>query len=249
MSPLDAAAVTALNEQQLATARGRILYDPSRVRKPAPELFSVDFWRARDAVREMRGGRGSVACIEADGERWVLRHYRRGGLVARIARDSYVWVGADRTRAFAEWRLLAELYRRGLPVPRPVAAQYVRRGVLYRADLITEQLVGVSTLADAITGQALSADRWQAIGRTIAAFHRHGVQHADLNAHNILVGEASVHLLDFDRGRIRQRGDWEHEVIERLHRSLRKIAAERGDVAFGERQWRWLCEGLEVNSD
>ena len=239
--------MTALNEQHLATACGGILYDPSRVRKPAAELFSIDFWRARGAVREKQGGRGSVAFIETDGQQWVLRHYRRGGFMAHISLDRYLWLGAARTRSFAEWRLLAELHRRGLPVPRPIAAQYVRNGLLYRADLITEQLNGVSTLADAMTSQVLPAERWQAIGRTVAAFHRLGVQHADLNAHNILVSAASVYVLDFDRGRMRARGAWENDVLARLHRSLHKIATERGDVSFGEREWRWLCEGLEGN--
>ena len=47
----------------------------------------------------------------------VLRHYRRGGLVAPLLGDKYVWNGRTRSRGFAEFALLAELARRGLPVP------------------------------------------------------------------------------------------------------------------------------------
>jgi 3-deoxy-D-manno-octulosonic acid kinase len=55
-------------------------------------------------------------------------------------------------------------------------------------------------------------------------FHEHGVQHADLNAHNVLLGrDGGVHLLDFDRGRLRERGAWEDTVLARLHRSLVKV--------------------------
>src|SRR4029453_11025308 len=64
--------------------------------------------------------------------RWVLRHYRRGGLIAKLSQDSYLWTGAARTRSFAEWRLLAELRRRGLRVPAPIAARYVRGLFTYR---------------------------------------------------------------------------------------------------------------------
>ena len=162
--------------------------------------------------------------------------------MAKLSQDSYLWSGAKRTRSFAEWRLLAELRRRGLPVPAPIAAHYVRGLLTYRADLITELLPGTRTLADVITGHDLSEAGWRAVGSTIAAFHREGVHHADLNASNILLGEheTNVYWLDFDRGRIEARGPWEQVVIARLRRSLEKIKGQRADVRFGEREWQWL---------
>lgn len=165
--------------------------------------------------------------------------------MAKLARDRYWWLGAQRTRSFAEWRLLKELRRRNLPVPAPVAARYVRGILTYRADLITEQLPSTRTLSDAITGSALPQESWRAVGKTIAAFHAQGVHHADLNAGNILLSTVTpdVYLLDFDRGRLRERGSWEIEVLERLHRSLSKIAQARQGVQFGEREWVWLKEG------
>ncbi len=183
---------------------------------------------------------------EAGGTRWVLRHYRRGGFMAKLSRDSYVWSGARRTRSFAEFRLLAELRRRGLPVPAPVAAHYARGLFTYRADLVTELLPGTRTLADSITGCDLAESGWIAVGRTIASFHREGVHHADLNANNILLGAngGDVYLLDFDRGRIEQRGAWEQVVVARLRRSLEKIKGQREDVRFGEREWGWLAGAL-----
>jgi 3-deoxy-D-manno-octulosonic acid kinase len=225
---------------------GGILYDASRLRKPAAELFDTAYWRAQGGLQEVAGGRASVAIITAGAERWVLRHYRRGGFVARISRDSYFWLGESRTRSFAEWRLLAELRRRGLPVPAPIAARYVRGLLTYRADLITEHLPDSRTLADAITGTQLPREQWSAVGRTLAAFHREGVHHADLNAHNIMIEHAvapRVFLLDFDRGRIEPRGSWEQDVLARLRRSLEKIKAQRGTVAFGQEQWDWLVAG------
>ncbi len=172
-----------------------------------------------------------------------MRHYRRGGLIAKLSQDSYLWAGAARTRSFAEWRLLAELRRRGLPVPALIAARYVRGLFTYRADLITELLPGTRTLTDTITGRDLSEAGWRAVGRTVGAFHREGVHHADLNANNIL-------LADRFRPRFmcstsiaagsKSRGAWEQAVLARLRRSLEKIKGQRADVRFGEQQWQWL---------
>jgi 3-deoxy-D-manno-octulosonic acid kinase len=233
----------AVQEGLLRVAGGGILYDASRLRKPGAELFDVEHWRTQGALQEMSGGRASIAIVGSGAQRWVLRHYRRGGFIARLSHDRYLWLGESRTRSFAEWRLLAELRRRGLPVPAPVAARYVRGALTYRADLITEHLANTRTLADAITGAQLPHESWAAVGRTIARFHGEGVHHADLNAHNILLdqtGAQNVYLLDFDRGQIRNRGAWEQDVLARLRRSLEKIKAQRRQVTFGDEQWGWL---------
>lgn len=237
-----------IQEGLLRVAGGGILYDASRLRKPAAEVFETGYWQEQGGLQEIVGGRASVAIVTAGEDRWVLRHYRRGGLIARFSRDRYFWLGEARTRSFAEWRLLAELRRRGLPVPAPVAARYVRGALTYTADLITEHLPDCRTLADAITAAQLPAEQWSMIGRTIAAFHREGVHHADLNAHNIMVEHAvapRVYLLDFDRGRIEARGAWEQGVLARLRRSLEKVRAQRPDARFGHEEWRWLKDGYE----
>jgi 3-deoxy-D-manno-octulosonic acid kinase len=241
-----------IQERFLRVAGGGILYDASRLRKPGAELFDVEYWRSKGALEQLAGGRGSVAIVSAGDQRWVLRHYRRGGWIAKLSRDRYFWLGKARTRSFAEWRLLAELRRRGLPVPAPVGARYVRGMLTYQADLLTAHLADSRTLADAITGAALPQEHWAMVGQTIAAFHAEGVHHADLNAHNILLDSVadapagampSAYLLDFDRGRIRSRGAWENDVLARLRRSLEKIRSQRSDVRFGDVEWGWLMEG------
>jgi 3-deoxy-D-manno-octulosonic acid kinase len=238
--------VSAGPETLAPTARGAMLYDASRCGQPDERLFTRDHWRSRGALEETAGGRGTVAFIR-DGERhWVLRHYRRGGLVASLLGDLYLWKGADRTRAFREWRLLRELCAAGLPVPQPVAACYERHGLFYRADLITAELPTRRTLTHALSAAPLDAATWRAVGACIARLHAHGVHHADLNAHNLLLGDdGQVYVLDFDRGRRRPRGAWEQAVLDRLRRSLRKVTAGMPPGRFDDEAWQALRAGFK----
>lgn len=224
-----------------------MLYDASRSSQPDPRIFDRDHWRARGGLEEAAGGRGTVAFL-CDGERrWVLRHYRRGGLVARLLDDTYLYTGAGRTRSFREFRLLRQLRAWQLPVPDPVAARYVRRGLLYKADLITAELPTRRTLAQALSAAPLAAASWRAVGACIARLHERGVHHADLNAHNILLGEGgAVYVLDFDRGRVRARGAWEQAVLERLRRSLAKVSAPLPADRFDDSAWGQLTAGCEA---
>jgi len=222
-----------------------MLYDALRCGQPDERIFERQCWLARGGLEETAGGRGTVAFVRNGGQRWVLRHYRRGGLVARLLGDAYFWTGPDRTRAFREWRLLRELRAAELPVPAPVAARYQRRGLFYRADLITEELPTRLTLARTLASAPLDAAAWRAVGACIGRLHARGVHHADLNAHNLLFDDGgNVYVLDFDRGRIRPRGRWEQAVLERLQRSLRKVTAGLPPDRFDDAAWQSLLLGL-----
>jgi 3-deoxy-D-manno-octulosonic acid kinase len=213
---------------------GAILYDRALGADPGI-LFDRQALAAKQALVDARGGRGSVAYIRRDGREFVLRRYLRGGVPARIARDRYLWLGEDRTRPFREFRLLAALLQLGLPVPRPVAARYLRTGLTYRGDLVTERLPGAESLAERwLVGRTQDAD-WREAGRCIRRFHDAGVQHADLNANNIMLDEGgNAWLLDFDRGRLRKSGRWRERSLKRLGRSLEKLSR----VASLDDDWR-----------
>ena len=59
----------------------------------------------------------------------------------------------------------------------------------------------------------------------LARFHRAGLDHADLNAHNILLDAAgNPWLIDFDRSRRRADGSWRQSNLDRLARSLAKLS-------------------------
>ena len=196
-------------------------------------------------------GRGQVWFLAARSaaagtEQWVLRHYRRGGLAARVSADHYLWAGEARTRCFAELTILDYLVGRGLDVPAPVAASYRRAGLLYRADLLTVAIPGVTTLAAlcaAAGGAGIEPGVALAVGRSVRRLHDEGVWHADLNAHNVLLdAQQRAWLIDFDRARLRPAGAWAAQNLARLRRSLDKVHAVRG-AALPESTWRSIQAG------
>jgi 3-deoxy-D-manno-octulosonic acid kinase len=221
-----------------------ILYDGSLVNHMRAEWFDPATWPDAPAAPGYSGGRGATLFIECEGQQWVLRHYHRGGRIARLAGDGFIWLGEKRNRAFAEWRLLARIRAAGLPAPRPVAARYVRRGMLYRADLITVRIPGVVPLSTRLATRGADAGTWRAVGACVGRFHAAGVRHADLTAHNLQIdADDRVFLLDFDRGRIMPRpGTWQRRNLDRLHRSLTKVSGD-GTIRFTAGDWAALEEG------
>jgi 3-deoxy-D-manno-octulosonic acid kinase len=234
--------------RRIATASGAILADAAclggLLDSAGEALFDPQFWAARSQLSAVNAGRGAAWFIESSAHRWVLRHYRRGGLIARLSDDRYPWSGEARVRAFAEYRLLAALAERGLPVPKPVAARYRRTGFLYRCDLITRRIENATPMSSMLGSRALSADTWRAVGAAIARLHRAGVDHADLNAHNILLdGRGAVSVIDFDRGRVRAPGAWTTRNLGRLKRSLTKLSRDLPAERFSPGDWECLLAG------
>jgi len=226
-----------------------MLYDASRAGNLSADWFEPRYWAARRELDGRARGRGEVLYIKcADGQRYVLRHYRRGGLMAHIAGDRYAWRGEDSTRPFAEWQLTYTLHRAGLPVPAPIAARYRQQGASYTGDIVTERLATVGSLAECLGSGALSLVTWIAIGSCIRRFHDLGVCHADLNAHNVLLSEASVYLVDFDRCRLCAPGMWRDANLVRLRRSLEKVTWGLPPGRFGESDWHALLDGYRRSS-
>ncbi|MFC0337718.1 3-deoxy-D-manno-octulosonic acid kinase [Kushneria avicenniae] len=214
-------------------ANAHILYDAQtapQTGRPAlePEHFTAGWWRSHEAVTGQAPGRGESLFVCAGEQAWVLRQYRRGGAIARLSAEHYVWTGLERNRAFRECRLLATLFERGLPVPQPIGACAWRDGLFYRAALITRHIDGARALATRVSSPDAAACHEPLLiecGRMIRRFHAEGLDHVDLNARNILIDARDTPwLIDLDRCRLRAPGRWQADNLARLERSLEKFA-------------------------
>jgi 3-deoxy-D-manno-octulosonic acid kinase len=243
----DRAAAASMHEQLQQDAEGATLFDASVSSEIGARWFDAGYWREQGALSMQSGGRGGVSVIHTPAGECVMRHYRRGGLVAAIMGDRYVWTGADRTRSFREFRLLQAMARLQLPVPQAVAARYRHAGLYYQADLITRRLADAHTLSDNLLQGRLDAELAEEVGALVGRFHRAGVWHADLNAHNVLITPLGLYLVDFDRGRLRVPAQaWRMGNLQRLRRSLFKLgAAAQGEAVFEQLVWTPLMYGYE----
>ncbi|MCB1607899.1 MAG: 3-deoxy-D-manno-octulosonic acid kinase [Xanthomonadales bacterium] len=187
--------------------------------------FDREYWgEAAQPLAAERGGRRPPLLLPTDPGPSVWRHYQRGGAVARLLGDRYWWTGLAQSRPWLELQVTVHLHQAGLLVPRPLAARVQREGRWYRGDLLTEQIADCQTLAQCCADSTAALD-WGAIGHAIGQLHRAGADHADLNAHNLLIdGDGRVWVLDFDRARLRPgAGRWQQANLERLRRSLIKL--------------------------
>lgn len=195
-------------------------------------------WAADRPDRRKLTGRGTVFSVPAhamgpDGRnRWVVRHYYRGGAVARWLGDRYLAVG--RPRPLLEARAALEARARGIRTPAVVAGAIYPAGAFVRADIVTEEIPDATDLAGVLFGpEAAAVDAeasLTAAGRLVRALERAGLFHPDLNAKNILLrsqpaGGPEAHLVDLDRCCVRERGVPAPALAmrRRLERSLRKF--------------------------
>lgn len=210
-----------------AGGQGTIVFDPVAVRQAKPALFDpASYGSAAQPVRG-QGGRGAAWFVRGEFGEGVLRHYLRGGWMAKASENAYLWQGEHRVRSVREFELLKSLHELGLPVPAPIAAYYQKFDWRYRAAIIVERIPGARSFVDEVNAKGRLAP-WAAVGRAIGLCHRQRAHHADLNAHNVLLGSSdSVWLIDWDKGRIESRvGHWRQRVLDRLQRSLLKECSE-----------------------
>jgi 3-deoxy-D-manno-octulosonic acid kinase len=217
-----------MNPQHHQEENCHILYDEALTGQVTRELFTPEFWQASQAVIGQAHGRGTTWFVRHGDATWVLRRYQRGGSIAVLLGDRYLWTGLSHTRPWREWHMLAHLHAAGLPVPKPVAALACRAGLYYRAALLTEHIPNCRTLAEHLMTSTLPEEAWRAIGHCLRRLHQAGAFHADLNAHNILLNQhGEVFVIDFDRGKLRRPdAGWQRANLRRLRHSLRKLAAQ-----------------------
>lgn len=227
---------------------------------------------ARHPMATFRG-RGEVHVVDAPEGRWVVRHYHRGGAMARLLDDRYLRVGEP--RPVREAAAAAEVARRGIATPEVLAGAVYPAGPFYRADLVTALVPDAADLAGVLFGPAadggriraggprqeqsaadpgLRGDALRAAGSLVGWMARGGVAHPDLNAGNVLLvreeGDLRPLLLDLDRCRVLPRGLGldPQGLLARLERSLRKLGDRRGP-ALGRDEWDVLRAAVRASAE
>jgi len=211
--------------------------------------FDPSYWQVQGASTALDGGRGASYRIEIDQQTWVLRRYLRGGMMATLFHDRYLWTGLRNTRPWREWLAVQRGLEQQLPIAAVAAIHVRRQGLFYRAAIISRYIENQGTLAAFLGHQALSEEAWAMLGRQIRLMHAAGLNHADLNANNILIdNQMSFHFIDFDKAKIHpQAGGWCERNLERLLRSLNKIRAQQLKLEqpfyFSAEDWSHLQHG------
>jgi len=211
-------------------------------------------------------GRLPLFVVERGDQQSIVRRYSRGGAIAPILGDRYLRAGTP--RPFHELLASRVVGEAGIRTPRVLAAAVYPSGAFYRGDLVTEFAAGTMDLAALLfgsTGGAATEVRGvgSAAGPTappsaaaiddvrtralvaavelIGVLASRGIQHADLNAKNILVTAGDpemLHLLDLDRCRtgLRPSLRLHLRMTARLRRSLARWEAHSG-CPLARQEW------------
>ncbi|MBJ7538873.1 3-deoxy-D-manno-octulosonic acid kinase [Marinomonas transparens] len=207
--------------------------------------FEPDFWQQQQALAGTGSGRGEVWFINSQFGRFVMRRYRRGGLIAKLNKRHFLFTGLKQTRPWLELSLLEHMRSLDLPVPRPIGGIYTREKGFYQAELLTETIDKAQDLFELIKAGNSGQLNWQEIGQVIKKFHDKGIYHSDLNCHNIMIDHANkVWVIDFDKCEQRTKNEkWMQANIDRFKRSLDKESTLHSQFNVSDAQWRAFLEG------
>lgn len=223
-------------------------FDPHHLSQVSAQTFNPATHAGGTALAT-GSGRGQALLIQQNGHGYVLRHYRRGGLMARLSDDRFWRAAPHDSRAMREFTLLRLMRSWQLPVPEPIAASHRPRGLLfYEADILVGLIPDSANVVQWLQRRALTAAEWKALGHAVRRLHERQVFHSDLNAHNLLLdGAGQAWVVDFDKCAVRPDHDWKPRNLDRLLRSLRKEAGRVTPYHWTEADWAHLLSGYQDN--
>lgn len=166
----------------------------------------------------------------------VVRHSAHGGLLAGITRDLFT-----SPRAAQELRISWSLRHVGIPTPRVLgyALYPTMAGQLWRADVVTSEVINAADLATVLSAKRPTFDREKSVDAVLTLLRglaRAWAHHPDLNLRNVLIAEAKkgellAYVLDVDTLRFAEK-DAESLNAVRLLRSARKLHASGGGAGL-----------------
>jgi len=201
-----------------------IQYDSNAFDKFSSKLFNIDYISKEGLIKSVMTGRGKALEVKYEDRSYFLKHYIRGGLIAKVSYDKYILGSLASTRAVKEYNLLNIMNDKGLPVPKAAALQIIMSRFTYKANLITRKIENEGTLYEFIKNKRMNSKLWDELGITLEKFFQEHVYHSDLNSKNIIIDkDHNFFLLDFDNSYFYYDKKLFHKSILRLERSLKKI--------------------------
>lgn len=220
-------------------------HDPDRL--PAVGPLTFDLQRPGNALAT-GSGRGQAKLVHEGATGLVLRHYRRGGLMARFSDDHFSRQPVHQSRAMREYALLRVMSSWNLPVPEPAIARHHPHGWQYTADIAVVLVPDSRNLVQHLRQDRPTPATWAALGQAIRQLHNRQVFHADLNAHNLLLdANGAAWVVDFDKCDVRPGEDWKAHNLARLLRSLRKEATRNQPFLWHEEDWPRLVDAYQTS--
>jgi len=226
-------------------ARDTVWANPDCFRNASGDLFDPGWWQQQGSSARHGAGRGNIHRVGDGNNSYLLRHYYRGGLMAKVSRDLFLAQSVANSRAMREFSLLRELCARGLPVPQAAAARHQRVGLWYRSDILVAWIPDARDVAQLLHHQrTLRPDEWQRLGQAVRRLHKEQVCHSDLNCHNLMLdGAGKAWIVDFDKCGYGAGEDWKADNLRRLLRSLRKELRLNPQLHWDESQWIFFLDG------
>jgi 3-deoxy-D-manno-octulosonic acid kinase len=205
----------------------------------APELVSLRLAdpeaRKRLFLRAPRRGRGAVPSVS-------LRRYQHGGLFGGLTGSLYL----GPSRALEELHVTARAEASGAPVPHVLClALWPAFGPFWSALIGTREERAARDLLEALVSAPTARERralLSEVGEAVRRLHDAGVDHRDLQLHNVLVSEESgrrrIVVVDLDRAVYHPRGGLPPRLrarnLGRLTRSAVKAGLFRGPIGRRE---------------
>jgi len=160
--------------------------------------------RKRLFARAPRRGRGAAPSVSLRRDvSVILRRYQHGGMFGRVTGMLHLGL----SRALAELRVTARAEASGAPVPHVVClALWPAFGPFWSALIGTREERGARGLYEVLAGLDDPRERLpllREVGAAVRKLHEAGVDHRDLQLHNILVAEEGgrrrIVVIDLDR--------------------------------------------------
>lgn len=153
----------------------------------------------------------------------------------------------DAARAKREFAILEHLIARGVRVPHPLSLEPRDGGF----EVAMQWIAGATSLRDRLArGERPRASWARSAGRMVSALHGAGIDHRDLHAGNLLLGDdGAAWAIDFDKARLRRafRPAWAERDLGVLAAGLREQTSTRWRAA-ALAAWRdtAAAQGLNV---